>query len=62
VQQGVVEDVRPAIVALMGAVIFLLLIACANVANRLLVRALQRKLVAACVPDTSLDSHGHFPT
>ncbi|MGB6875605.1 MAG: ABC transporter permease [Candidatus Acidiferrales bacterium] len=42
-RKHLVSDVQPTILALMGAVIFLLLIGCANVANLLLVRASLRE-------------------
>lgn len=42
-KQHLVNEVRPTILALMGAVIFLLLISCANVANLMLVRTSSRE-------------------
>ena len=41
--EDVVSEVRPAILALMGSAVFLLLVACANVANLLLVRGVARQ-------------------
>jgi putative ABC transport system permease protein len=42
-KRSIVAEERPAIIALMGAVIFLLLIACTNVANLLMVRSSLRE-------------------